>query len=201
MLALPAQIRSFISIALDPAVAREITRLQHRIEEIPPRETVRWIPAEQLHLTLKFLGNIPGSLVEELSSSLRAICEQYSPLRLRAEGLGCFPNARNPRVIWIGLQGDLQALEQLQEEIERASSRWAEKEEPRRFSPHLTIGRVRENAWREARQIGAILETAAAPTLGAWSAGEVCLMRSQLSPQGAVHTPLATLPLNAPGKP
>lgn len=201
MLTLPAQIRSFISIAPDPGVAREVSRLQRRLEEVLPRGAVRWIPAEQLHLTLKFLGNIPGSAVEELSSSLRAIGEPYSPLRLRAEGLGCFPGARNPRVIWIGLQGDLTALEQLQEEIERASSRWAEKEEPRRFSPHLTIGRVRENAWREARQIGAVLETAAAPVLGAWSAREVCLMRSQLSPQGVMHTALATLPLGAPGKP
>ena len=81
--------------------------------------------------------------------------------------------------------------------IEQACGPWAQKDKRRGFSAHLTIGRVRENAWRHARQIGEALAAVSQPLLGAWTAGEVCLMRSQLSPHGATHTVLAKGALRA----
>ena len=192
---LPPQIRAFIALPLDPAVARELDRFQRRLEDAVPQNSVRWATPEQLHLTLKFLGNIPAQAVEELTAVLRPIGERYPPLQLRAEGMGCFPSARRPRVIWVGLHGDLPDLARLQEQVEGVSGRWAEKEERRPFSPHLTLGRVRETAARQAPRIGEVLQSISAPVCGSWTAPEFLLMRSQLSPHGATHTVLARFPL------
>lgn len=192
---LPDHIRAFISIGVPEEVLRELSRWQRRLEEAMPPEAVRWSPPEQVHLTLRFLGNIPSQVLAELEAGLRAVCQGFGPLQLRAEGLGGFPSLRQPRVIWVGLQGDLEPLEQLKTQIEQATGQWGEPVETRKFHPHLTLGRVREVAAPRARQVGEALQATAVGALGEWRTEQVLLMRSQLSPRGATHTLVMAAPL------
>ena len=191
----PAAIRAFLSIALPAEVARAIDRVKRRLEEDGPGESVRWTPTEQIHLTLKFLGDVQVSALAEFEAALRTATAGCGPLNLQAEGLGCFPNPRQPRVLWVGLRGDLEALQELQARLDDATAPWTEKPENRPFHPHLTLGRVREGAFRQARRIGEVLAATAVPALGRWRAEQFHLMHSQLSPQGARHKVLASFPL------
>jgi RNA 2',3'-cyclic 3'-phosphodiesterase len=189
-------IRAFISMPPDPAVLGQLCQFQKTLEQTLPPGAVRWTSPAQLHLTLKFLGNIASQAVAEIRDALAQIGSRCARMELRAEGLGGFPSLREPRVIWVGLQGDLAALERLNSRIEHAMRPWAAKDEYKAFNPHLTLGRVRENAGRQARAMGAVLGQIQLPSFGQWRAGEFCLMRSQLSPQGAVYSELAKFPFN-----
>jgi RNA 2',3'-cyclic 3'-phosphodiesterase len=191
-------IRAFISIHLDPDLLGQLRQFQKTLDQTLPPKTVRWTSPDQLHLTLKFLGNIPTQELAEIQNALDQIGKAFAPMTLRAEGFGAFPNLRSPRVIWIGLQGDLAPLEQLNTRIEQAMQPWAEKQENRPFHPHLTLGRIREDASRHARAIAKALEQTVPPPFGQWRAQQFHLMRSQLSPHGAIHTVLAKFPFNSP---
>jgi 2'-5' RNA ligase len=196
--ALPERVRAFLSIGVPEAIARGLDRVKRRLEEALPGDLVRWTPTGQIHLTLRFLGDIPASALPELETTLRHAATTAGPLDLEAEGLGCFPNARQPRVLWVGLRGDLEALQRLQARLDAATGAWAEKAESRSFHPHLTLGRVRDGAFRQARQVGEALGSVAVPLLGRWRAEQFHLLRSQLSPQGARHTVLASFALAGP---
>ena len=191
----PEHVRAFISIHLDDAVLEALQKFQHSLTAKLPRESVRWSAPEQLHLTLKFLGNVSAESLPDLKAAMHPLALACGPLQLRAEGLGAFPSLRNPRVIWIGLQGDVERLQDWQEQLARAVNPWAQKEENRAFHPHLTLGRIRETASRHARQIGQVLQDFPVPAFGEWRASQFFLMRSQLSPKGAVHTILESYPL------
>lgn len=197
MNALPDTIRAFIALPVPEVVRTACTRLQRRLESACPPQSVRWSPSDQMHLTLRFLGNIPSQAVESLNTALAAIGRDCPPLALEAFGLGCFPHVRRPRVIWVGLRGDLEGLLRLQQAIDAAVQPWCVKTETREFHPHLTLGRVRDAAARRAAEVGQVIEGMSVESLGAWRAVEIRLMRSQLSPQGAVHTMLATHSLAA----
>jgi 2'-5' RNA ligase len=192
---LPETIRAFAAIHLPEELLANIRALQARLQSDFPKDAVRWTAPEQLHLTLKFLGNIPRRSLGQLKAELARICQGLPPLLLRLEGLGCFPTPPKPRVLWVGLAGDIPQLQTLQSQINAAMQPWCERNEERAFRPHLTIGRLREASPRNARQIGDNIKAAAISALGEWNAAQVHLMRSQLSPAGATHTVLASLPL------
>jgi 2'-5' RNA ligase len=194
------QIRAFIAIDLDAEVRHELQRVQATLRQAVPREAVRWVLPEQMHLTLRFLGNILAETIEVLIHALGNVASHHAPLRLRAQGVGGFPNLRRPRVIWAGLTGDLNALEALQNDIVQASRDYGKPEANRGFSPHLTIGRVREEAWRQAGEVGAAVAPLGNPDFGEWQVSHVRLMRSELSPKGARHSVLAEFPLAAPAR-
>jgi 2'-5' RNA ligase len=195
-------VRAFVAIHLPAELLAALHELQMQLEAKLPQKTVRWTSSEQLHLTLQFLGNIPVQELGNLEAALQNACGTIGPIQLRAEGLGGFPNLRNPRVIWVGLERDLKPLAQLQFQIHRASAPWCERPEERGFQPHLTLGRVRENASRAARRIGEEIAATSAGELGEWCIERFYLMQSKLTPKGAVHTVLNSWPLekNPDGK-
>src|SRR5205814_5344481 len=117
------------------------------------------------------------------------------PFHLALEGVGCFPNTKKPRVVWIGIQGDLQPLRKLQEQIARETRNFGDNSDERAFQPHLTIGRVKASGLH-GRKAGQGLELAAVPKLGNWTVHNVLLVRSELSPDGARYTTLAAVPLD-----
>lgn len=188
-------LRAFLAIHIPSELRQQITQWRRRLEEQCPPEAVRWTPPEQIHLTLKFFGTVPSVALPELESAIRGVCEHCRPLQLQATGAGCFPNARRPRVLWVGLQGDLEPLSNLQVQLEAATSAWGERQEAKLFHPHLTLGRVRDAARRHAPLIGEAVRAQAPPSFGRWTTDHVHLMRSDLSPQGATHMVLAALPL------
>src|SRR5947209_6135612 len=138
------RIRAFVSIDLPRHVATAVALIQERLQDGLPKQAVRWTPLDQLHLTLKFLGNVSTEHLAEVKAALETACGQSSCFLLRAQALGCFPNLTRPRIVWLGLAGDLDRLEQLQSRIDSTLQRWSERAEERKFHAHLTLGRVRD---------------------------------------------------------
>jgi len=184
-------VRTFIALPVPREVVRNIVRCQQELAR-ESADTIRWTPEDQIHLTLQFLGNISLAELRELQDRLasqvgRGVPAEPPPrLNLIAQGLGAFPSLRRPRIIWVGLQGDITALKHLQSSIETAT---ALKEE-REFHPHLTIGRV-----REGRRPKLNLDPRQDHPFGQWQPRELLLIQSNLSPKGATHSVLARFPI------
>ncbi len=198
----PAQtgerVRTFVAVCLPPSLLERVTLLQRRLRSLPEAKPVRWATPVQLHLTLKFLGNVPLADLDRLEESLTTAVAGLNPFDIGLAGLGCFPHARNPRVVWVGVTGALPRLEDLHRRVENALRGWGDHaEEPRSFQPHLTIGRVNTRT-DDARRLGDLLERERVPELGIWTVREIVLFRSDLGPQGARHTVLASVPLRGP---
>jgi 2'-5' RNA ligase len=188
-------IRAFIAVPLDAALRQELGRTQQALQRRMDSSWVRWVPAEQLHLTLKFFGDVPSGQIAALAAAARRVGEGFVPFQLRAEGIGCFPDSRRPKVIWAGLGGDLGQLCQLQSRLEQETGSWGDHRESRSFRPHLTIGRVKATHPQELRCIGERIQSLAGAQLGAWPVHQIDLMRSQLSARGPTYTILASVVL------
>ncbi len=189
-------LRLFIALELPAAVLEALTAVQDQLRADGPRRAVRWTRPEGIHLTLQFLGETPAARQDTIRGALQQASQGHGPLALRAEGLGCFPNPSKPRVVWVGLTGDRPALEALQQAVEGALAPLGFPPEKRRFSPHLTLGRVRREAQpAEVKALGRLVQTNDLGLVAAWTAGTVSLMRSELRPAGAHYTCLAAVPL------
>lgn len=187
----PGTIRTFISVHLAPTLADELERLQQKLR----LDGVRWTRRGQLHLTLKFLGDIPASSASEVEAALRRACQGVRPFRLTLQGLGCFPNPQRPSVVWVGIGGDVSVLKSLHAAVERETAVFAEKNEKRDFHPHLTIGRVKNVPFRELQRLSELVQSAQVGALGEWTVDAAHLMQSDLLPEGARHTELANVRL------
>lgn len=187
-------IRAFIAVELP----REIQQNIHTETSNLRREIgglVRWVPVENLHLTLKFLGDISPSNVEFLVQMLRNEAENVSGFSLHLAGLGSFPSPKRPRVIYIGIQAPA-GLNSLQRGIESASRRLGYEAEERPFSPHLTLGRVRQNVTvADQQKIRHLIEGTQVDVLGTARVDSVHLYKSELKPSGSVYTHLYSAPL------
>jgi 2'-5' RNA ligase len=199
--------RAFVALELPApaqrrliATQRELAR-QLRLQQLD--RCVRWTPASNLHLTLRFLGEIDDLQRRVLEDALATLVGKHSRLLLEAGGLGCFPNTRRPSVIWCGIQGDGTALARLQADIEHTARRIGLPAEEKAFAPHLTIGRLQRSATgRQLQAVGAAVlhlgATAVTPVEPATTpVGELLLMQSELTPTGAIYTPLGVFPLSA----
>jgi 2'-5' RNA ligase len=187
-------LRSFIAIEIPTeikqAISAQTANLQKQIGS-----SVRWVAAENIHLTLKFLGEISPTNVDVLSQMLQAECEHHPPFTLTIHSLGCFPNPRHARVIWIGVDCP-QELIRLQREIESTTARLGYAPEDKPFSAHLTIGRVREQATAtELQIIKSVIEDVRIDQLGTFTARSVELFKSDLKPAGPVYSRLFSAPL------
>lgn len=187
-------LRAFIAVE----IPHEIQQNVHKGIEPIRKEIdglVRWVPAENMHLTLKFLGDASSSNVEFLIQMLRAEAEHVDCFSLHLAGLGCFPSPKRPRVIYIGIQAPA-GLDALQRGIESASRRLGYEAEERPFSPHLTLGRVKQNSSAaDQQQIRRCIEGTQVDVLGTARVDSVHLFKSELKPSGSVYTRLYSAPL------
>ena len=183
-------IRAFIAVDLDDPVIEKVCNvvaiLKSRITEI------RWLRKENLHLTLKFLGNIAESQVEPITAALRHPLGLFSPCTISAKGLGVFPDFRRPKILWVGLTGD--QLVQLAAEIESALMPLGFTPENRAFTPHLTIGRWREGS-RPAKNLRQEIDSLNDFEFGACAVRQIVLFQSVLKPEGASYSELRTIQL------
>jgi len=167
------------------------SQLKDRLAGVP----IRWVSANNIHLTLKFIGDVSVSNLEMLKKILQAEATRHHPLEISVGGIGAFPSLHRPRVIWVGVEAP-QELSNIQVGIEAEMARLGYAREERDFSPHLTLGRVSRNATpAEIRSIGNVLGALKVGFLGAASLAEVHLYKSDLNPDGALYTRLFSTPL------
>ncbi|GAB4576388.1 MAG: RNA 2',3'-cyclic phosphodiesterase [Anaerolineae bacterium] len=196
----PEPLRLFIALELPDHVLQALQTLQSRLRQQPGGQAVRWVRPEGIHLTLKFLGEVPARQEADITRAMEAAALGHTALALQAMGVGCFPNPRKPRVIWVGLAGDLARLNALQGAVERALNPLGFPPEKRGFSPHLTLGRTRRDARPDAiRALSALVTGVQVESpLAEWEAASVSLIRSELRPDGARYTRLASAALRTP---
>jgi 2'-5' RNA ligase len=189
------QIRSFIAIELPVELKREISRLQERLKA-GSRAPVRWVSPENTHLTLKFLGDIDVAVIDDIQNALQEAVRGISAIRLGAEGLGVFPNNTRVQIIWVGLSGELDRLQKLQQSIDKELAKLRFSVEKRGFSPHLTIARIRDRATASDRQdMGRLVENTDFTCNIDFSIDSVSLMKSQLTREGPIYSRLGSVNL------
>lgn len=197
--------RAFVAIDLTSGLRRQVEsvqrRLMHQLATQKLERSVRWVAIHNLHLTLQFLGEIEEAQVSALTARLTAVTTRHRPLRLRIEGVGCFPSINRPNVIWCGVAGDLQALAHLQSDVAAAVRSVGVQGDDKPFKPHLTIGRTQRNSTgSQLRAVGAAVAGLAALPSHA-STGEtdrideVILYKSDLTPSGPIYTRLGVFRL------
>ncbi len=187
-------LRLFVAVELGEEALRALASLQDALRR-RGLDGLRWVRPEGVHLTLKFLGETPAERVPAIQEALGEAVSGTPPHVLRLNGLGTFGSRRSPRVLWVGLEGDLEDLRRLQGRVEAALARLGFPREDRAFSPHLTLARVRpENAAALSEPIARAIEAAPAPEASI-AVRDVVLMRSTLGPGGAVYDRLAAFPL------
>lgn len=191
----PEQIRSFVAIELPEEAKKGLARLRKQLERDEHR-FVKWVDPGGIHLTLKFLGNIPSKRVAEITEAMGKAVQGISPFRLEISGLGAFPSLKQARVLWVGIGGELDQLSTLQQNIDSVLAALGFAREERPFVPHLTLARVREGAsLPERRSFGELVGSAAFEDKYPIEVEAVRLMRSQLTPAGALYTCLSVVGL------
>jgi 2'-5' RNA ligase len=158
-------------------------------------DLIRWVPVHNVHLTLIFLGDISSSSLDLIKQMMTVEAAQVRAFEIQIEGLGSYPNPRRPRVLWVGLNAPL-ALTYLQHALEAAAARLGYAPEDRGFSPHLTIGRVRQNVSpADQQKVRDALECTKVGNLGTVCVNGVHLFKSDLQPTGSLYTKLFSAPL------
>jgi 2'-5' RNA ligase len=177
--------RLFIAIELPPEVRRKISQHVERLRSAVPDVRASWIREENLHLTLKFLGDIPVERVEVVSAALAAAASQIAVFEVLLTGCGAFPPRDKPNVLWIGIEDSTRSLDRVHAAIEDKCADAGIARDTRSFRPHLTLARLRES--RNARQL---VESHKELGCGAhtMTASDLCLIRSELRPEGSRYT-------------
>jgi 2'-5' RNA ligase len=186
------RVRAFIAIPVSEEIRREAREVVGRLRRAGA--SVKWVEPENMHITLKFLGDISPDDVENLRKNLAEVLEGHRPFEMTAAGVGCFPSGRRaPRVVWIGLEGETERLGELAAGVECACGQSGFEAETRPFRAHLTIGRVR----RESGNLRELTEAVGAAAFNPLKlrVDRVNLVRSRLSPKGPTYTVLESISL------
>lgn len=189
------KLRLFVAIPMPETVRKEIIRTRQELQRLVSPTAVRWTRPEQFHLTLRFLGDVPAERVAALQEAVNAACAGVPALRLRAQGIGFFPNAGPPRVIWAGVNDGEARLADLQRRIESAVREFAEEPGREKFASHVTLGRCKDLARQEVEKLITCAPGVKSRPLGEWTALEIELIRSELSSAGPRYTTLAAFRL------
>ena len=189
------QIRSFIAIELPDEVKSVLAQLQAQLKtgkQLP----VKWADPYNIHLTLKFLGNIDVNKIREITGAIEAAAQGISPFHLEVKDLGVFPNFKRTRVVWVGVSGEVAQLSQLQQRIESNLAPLGFAPESRSFTPHLTLARVRERASPDEQQsFGQLIASTKFETVYGFSVDSINLMKSELTREGAIYSRIRSVKL------
>jgi 2'-5' RNA ligase len=184
-----AKIRTFIAIELADSVRQKIGALQDELKR--DREKISWTKAENIHLTLKFLGDTDEAKIDDIADVITKSVGELSRFKLRVTGLGAFPNFRRPRVLWVGMPNPPISLIEIAENIDQQLGEIGFQTEDRKYSPHLTVARVKAALSEQFTQKLKSREFDG----GEFEVTEVLLIKSDLHARGAVYTPLRKIAL------
>jgi len=192
------QIRAFIAIELSDEVKTAIARLQARLRaanQIP----AKWVEPKGIHLTLKFLGNIPPDSTGAVTGAIQQAAREIAPFHLEVRGLGVFPNPQRVRIAWVGIEGDLTQLTTLQQRLDSCLAPLGFARETRAFTPHLTLARVRDHTSpAEQESFGKLITASTFAEAPGFRVTSVHLIESQLGREGAVYRRISSVPLEKP---
>jgi 2'-5' RNA ligase len=192
------QVRCFVAIKLPEEITATLSRIQAKLKS-GKRSPVKWVDPYSIHLTLKFLGNVNRDMTSQITAAIAEGAQGVSPFHLEIKGLGVFPNTRRVQVIWVGVGGEVEKLLKLQKAVESALERLGFAPETRAFTPHLTLGRVREHASADERQrLGELVASTKPEAEHTFPVKVVSLMQSQLTREGAIYSQLSTVELGKP---
>lgn len=178
--------RCFISIPFPEETRKGMLVIQDRLKT--SRADVSWTRPEGMHLTLKFLGEVEEKVLPDIENALGKAVSYIKPFSLDLSGVGIFPDKRRPRVVWIGIKGDVEGLVKLQSSIEKEFEKIGFPAEKRGFTPHITLGRIRSP--RDVERLLNLIEEEKDISIDGFEILNVHLMRSQLRPTGAIYTEL-----------
>jgi len=189
-------VRTFIAVDFPEEILGKIGKIVAFFKTQTPEHALKWVDPGIMHLTLKFIGEIPENALHKVQDMMTLTLQDQHPFNLTIEGLGMYPNYRNPRAVWLGISYD-QALIKIHKKLDQELARINIPSEKRAFSPHLTVARLRRNIETQtARSIGETLSQFKVDTLGTVLVQDIQLYQSQLTPTGPIYTRLLTIPLN-----
>jgi len=190
-------LRSFIAVEIPAEIQSALARSTAPLQKDLPKPLIRWVAPQNVHLTLKFLGDVSPVNLEQLADALKVEALNHETFTIFVGGLGAFPTPRHARVIWVGLQAPV-ALMALLRGVEAVAARLGYASEDRPFSPHLTIGRVGQNIpGKDLQRIRTALEGSTVGALGTLRVDALHIFKSDLQPGGPVYSRLYTLPLKS----
>jgi len=189
------QVRSFIAIELPGELKEGLAQLQAQLKLSNP-SAVKWVDPYNIHLTLKFLGNIAVGRISEITRAIEEAAQGMSPFHLEVKGLGVFPNLRRVQVAWVGMSGEIDKLRRLQQRIESKLVPLGFTAESRPFTPHLTLARLRDRALPDERErFGQLIDVTKFEAGYTIEVDAINLMKSQLAREGAVYSRLSFVDL------
>lgn len=189
-------IRAFLAIDPPGEVRAALASAQRDLKRTLSG-SIRWVAPQGIHLTLKFFGNVGEGEVARISTTMIKVVNQRTPLDLTIESIGVFPHLRRPRVLWLGTGGDVLPLDKLVEKTEYALAENGFARETRPFTPHWTLARINETG--EVSGLARVIEEHRETVWARFVTDTIVLFRSELTPQGAIYTPLAEYRLGESG--
>jgi RNA 2',3'-cyclic 3'-phosphodiesterase len=195
---LEESVRCFAAITISAAWRMKTSKLVERLSRTDSGRSVRWSRADKLHVTLCFLGNVEASQIPSLSDELRGACRCHLAFSIAANGVGLFPEIGSPKVLWVSISNQCNALSDLARSVNRVCRQFSESPDPKPFRAHMTIGRVRGQIARD--RLKAIEEEAGRFALPDDLVESISLVRSELSPKGSRYTVLERFPFGTKRK-
>ena len=181
------KLRSFIAFDIPRTLADELGAVSRELSRLEPR--VRWVAPENMHVTIKFLGNVEEGLIKgEISDLIEEVASLSGRLSFVSRGIGAFPNPKYPRVVWAGLEGDVGRLGEMYQKLEEGLSHFGIKKEGERFVPHITLGRVRD--FVKAPLLTQKIDELSQKEFGGFEISYILLYKSLLTRDGPIYTPI-----------
>lgn len=193
------KVRSFIAIELPARLKLELTQLQARLKA-GTTPGIKWVNPDGMHLTLKFLGNVPVAKIDEVTQAMTEAAREVTPFYLAVEQLGAFPSLKRVQVVWVGLGGEVAKLGRLNKLLETSLARLGFAPESRPFKPHLTLARLGNRVLPEERQsLGQLIASTRLEISCSIKVDAISLMRSQLTREGAIYSRISSAELKKAG--
>src|SRR5438132_8138465 len=188
------RLRTFIAVEMSPSVIARVGDLIDKLRVAAAE--INWVRPQQMHLTLKFLGDVPDTETPDICRVVDQVAAVFEPFEITCRGVGAFPNSRDPRTLWIGIEDGAEELKRLQAALDTAlKMELGFAKEPRGFHPHLTLGRVKRELPGGQGELTKLLEQHVHLHADLAIIAELVTFASFLGRQGPSHEPLAHSPL------